>query len=204
MIKKKLKPVFILLLNTWTPFTEVGGPWVARQDCCSNLSLASFQLKYLSSHIVVPGQREGGGETSIRPALFNTPPARWERDTWTKLHINRHPPRELLSYTTPTTSHQLPQSLKRQKKVGWGCRGGETAAVHPVLSQKSSLLGCLDNPLRHGGLKLAIWSKTNKVLELNLEHRSQCVNSLHVPAVFIQLPPTTNTMTNCAQALVTA
>lgn len=85
-----------------------------------SLSLGSFELKYLSSHVVVPGQRGGGGEASIRPALFRRPPL-WlgERDTRTKLHINRHPPRELLSYTTPTTSHQLPQSLKRgEKKEG--------------------------------------------------------------------------------------
>lgn len=121
---------------------------------CCMWSFSSFELKYLSSHVVVPGQREGGGEASIRPALFLRP-SLWlrERDTWTKLHINCHPPRELLSYTTPTTSHQLPQSLRREKKEGWDA-GEEKLRRSSPLSQNpnSSCLGCLDNQLRHSSM----------------------------------------------------
>ncbi len=154
-----------------------------------SLSLGSFELKYLSSHVVVPGQREGGGEASIRPALFRRPPL-WlrERDTWTKPHINRHPPRELLSYTTPTTSHQLPQSLKREREErGQRCRGGKTAALHPDEPKPKLLSSWLPwqpaETQQHGGLKLAIWPKTNKVLVLNLTDRL-CVDS----AVFMWAP----------------
>lgn len=164
--------------DTWRSFTDVGSPPSESSTFSTvvvSLSLGSFELKYLSSHIVVPGQREGGGEASIRPALFRRPPL-WlgERDTRTKLHINRYPPRELLSYTTPTTSHQLPQSLKREREErGQRCRGGKTAALHPDKPKPKLLSSWLswrpaETQQQRGGLKLAVWPKTNNVLGLNL------------------------------------
>lgn len=148
--------------DTWRPFTDVCSPpsYTFRAAVVS-LSLGSFELKYLSSHVVVPGQRGGGGEASIRPALFRRPPL-WlgERDTRTKLHINRHPPRELLSYTTPTTSHQLPQSLKRGEKKEGRDAGEEELLRLAEISQNP------DNQLRHSS-RSETRPKTNKVPGLN-------------------------------------
>lgn len=125
----------------------------------------------------MPGQREGGGEASIRPALFRRPPFPGsERER----HLNK------AAYQSPSAkgvaklhnTHHLPPAApvtkEREKKEGRDA-GEEKLLRSTQISQNpnSSLLGCLDNQLRHSrhnsvvASSTAIYPKTNKVLCLN-------------------------------------
>lgn len=145
----------LLAGDTWGPFTAVRRPL--------SITLRAVLLKLQVSapfwaEIFVLPRRSGWAERRRRGS-FNK--ARFvqaspflalqrKRDTRTKLHINRRPPQELLSYRTPTTSHQLPLWLRREKKGGQRCRGGRDCCAAPDEPKHKLrfLLDCPDDRLR--------------------------------------------------------
>lgn len=125
-----------------------------RTRCGKFVSLGSFEPKNVPSPVAVLGQSEGGGEASIRPALFARPPSlsrrESERETWTMLHIKLHPPWELLSYTTPTASHRPPPSPGREERRPRG-RGRKNGCRPPPSAKSPLVLRCPDDRLRRSG-----------------------------------------------------
>jgi len=118
----------------------------------------------VSSHVAVPGQKEGGGAASIRPALFRPPPpAQRERRS------------NKAAYQWPSTkgvaklhdTHRLPPAApgaEQREERRPRCRGGRTAAGRldePNLL--SFLVATTTSRDAAERLKMAVRSKTNKV-----------------------------------------